>query len=154
MKMLSNQLKLLFPFFFMLTEAQKKGLWYPSPISFLLSVTCRKVGEWTPHFPIILLQVQNWEIYVCSAVKLTPVCTPSMLLLSVLLGDLAFRSIGHLPLPWCSAWEKPWEMPWVLSLSSQHPSPAGQDSCTAQPHPACGNRKVFCAVLSECSGCL
>lgn len=71
-------------------------------------------------------------------------CTPSVLLLSVLLVDLAFRSIGHLPLPW-------WEKQDALGFFSDLPTAAPPDS--QDSHTAYGNSKVFCAMLWECSGC-
>lgn len=137
----------------MLSEAQTKVLWYPSPISFWCSVTCRKAGEWTSHFHIISPQVfrigrsmfavlSHW--HQCAH----PVCSHCQCCWWTWHSDL----LAICPYP--DAVHDRKKMPWVLSLSSQqHLSPEGQDSHTAWPHPAYGNREMFFAMLWECSGC-
>lgn len=140
-KILTQPLKLLFPLcFFMLAAAQTKNLWYPVQSHFgFVILQKRNAGERTSHFHIIWLQIfrvrrvsrvsvvlSNW--YHCMH--------PSMCLLLVLLVDLAFWPIDHLPLSWCNVTHvEEMRLSGVLSLNSQcHLFPDSQDSCIHWPH--------------------
>lgn len=140
-------------FFFRLAEAQTKDLRYPSPISLWLSLTCRKVGEWTSHFCIISPQIFRTGRYMFAVLSnwhqcTHPVCSHCQCCWRTWHSDLLAIS------PYPDAVHGRNKMPWVLSLSSQqHLSPDSQDSRTAWPPPAYGESKMFCAILWECSGC-
>lgn len=100
--MLSQPLKLLFPLcFLMLAEAQTCDI--PVQFHFSWFLPKRKVGKRTSHFHIIWLQIFRIRRYIFAVLSNWCYCThPSMCLLSVLLVELTFWPIDHLPLPWCN----------------------------------------------------